>query len=55
MEALAAALRQSGWRFYDFMTEGICRLMCAWDMEPVTVDQLAADIAALAGAKRKRA
>lgn len=53
--AVVTALRQSGWRFYDFMAEGICRLMCAWDTEPATVDQFAADIAAAAGTKRKRA
>ncbi len=40
-----AALREIGWRFYTFIGEGGCRLMCAWDTTPETVDRFAADIA----------
>ena len=40
-----ALLRERGWRFYTFIGEGGCRLMCAWDTKPETVDRLAADTA----------
>jgi threonine aldolase len=41
-----AALRQKGWRFYTFLGDNGCRLMCAWDTPPETVDRFAADLAA---------
>ena len=44
-----AGLRTKGWRFYTFIGEGGCRLMCAWDTAPETVDRFAADIAGLCG------
>jgi len=44
--AAQAALRAKGWRFYTFLGETGCRLMCAWDTAPETVDRLAADLAA---------
>jgi threonine aldolase len=50
-----AALRTEGWRFYTFIGEGGCRLMCAFDTAPETVDRLVADMRRLAGRKRKRA
>lgn len=37
-------LRAKGWRFYQFIGEGGCRFMCAWDTAPETVEALAADI-----------
>jgi threonine aldolase len=37
-------LRQKGWRFYAWGEVG-CRLMCAWDTAPETVDRFAADLA----------
>ncbi len=40
-----AALRAKGWRFYTFVGETGCRLMCAWDTTPATVDRLSADMA----------
>jgi threonine aldolase len=40
-----AALRAKGWRFYTFLGETGCRLMCAWDTEPDTVDRFADDLA----------
>ena len=40
-----AALRAKGWRFYTFIGAGGCRLMCAWDTAPETVDRFAADLA----------
>src|SRR5204862_160756 len=46
--AVQAALREKGWRFYTFLGETGCRLMCAWDTTPDTVDRFAADIAATA-------
>jgi threonine aldolase len=42
--ALQDRLRGKGWRFYAWGERG-CRLMCAWDTEPATVDRLAADLA----------
>ena len=48
------ALRAKGWRFYTFIGEGGCRLMCAWDTRPETVDRFVSDVAAVAR-KRKRA
>jgi threonine aldolase len=39
-------LHGQGWRFYDFIAGGGCRLMCAWDTTPEAVDAFAADIAA---------
>lgn len=36
-------LRRQGWRFYAWGPTG-CRLMCAWDTAPETVDRFAADL-----------
>jgi threonine aldolase len=44
--AVQARLRAKGWRFYTFLGETGCRLMCAWDTTPATVDRFAADLAA---------
>jgi threonine aldolase len=43
---LQAALRARGWKFYTFLGETGCRLMCAWDTTPETIDRFAADLAA---------
>ena len=43
-----AALRARGWLFYTFLGATGCRLMCAWDTEPATVDRFAADLRAAA-------
>ncbi|WP_428423261.1 threonine aldolase family protein [Methylibium sp.] len=40
------ALRARGWRFHEMLPNGGCRLMCAWDTQPETVDAFAADLAA---------
>jgi threonine aldolase len=42
--AAQAKLREKGWRFYTFIGAGGCRLMCAWDTSPDTVDRFAADL-----------
>lgn len=42
---LQERLRAKGWRFYTFIGAGGCRLMCAWDTSPETVDRFAAEIA----------
>lgn len=43
-----AALQTDGWRFHEMLPErdgrGGCRLMCAWDTAPETVDAFAADL-----------
>jgi threonine aldolase len=39
-----AALREKGWQFYTFLGATGCRLMCAWDTEPGTVDRFLADL-----------
>lgn len=41
------ALRARDWRFYTFIGDGGCRLMCAWDTRPEDVLALAADVRAL--------
>jgi threonine aldolase len=41
-----ARLHAGGWKFYEFIAGGGCRLMCAWDTQPETVDAFAADLAA---------
>jgi threonine aldolase len=46
-EGVAAALREKGWRFYDFIGAGGSRLMCAWDTRAEDVRRLAGDVAAL--------
>lgn len=43
-EPVQAALRNRGWRFYTFLGATGCRLMCAWDTAPGTVDRFAADL-----------
>lgn len=45
--ALEEALRGRGWRFYNFIG-GAARLMCAWDMQPETVDRFLGDVRELA-------
>jgi threonine aldolase len=40
------AVRAKGWRFYTFLGDTGCRLMCAWDTEAATVDRFAADLIA---------
>jgi threonine aldolase len=37
-------LRAKGWRFYTFLGETGCRLMCAWDMTAERVDRFADDL-----------
>jgi threonine aldolase len=46
---LQEALRSKGWRFYTFLGETGCRLMCAWDTATETVDRFAEDVIAAAG------
>ena len=42
--SLQAAARAAGWRFYTFLGETGCRLMCAWDTTPETVDRFVGDL-----------
>jgi len=46
-----AAVRARGWRFYTFLGETGCRLMCAWDTSAETVDRFADDLARAAGSQ----
>jgi threonine aldolase len=39
------ALRAKGWTFYTFLGATGCRLMCAWDTQPETVDRFVRDFA----------
>lgn len=32
------------WKFYEFIGAGGCRLMCAWDTQPETVERFAAEV-----------
>ncbi|MFO1171104.1 MAG: low specificity L-threonine aldolase [Hyphomicrobiaceae bacterium] len=52
---IQAGLRAKGWRFYTFIGDGGCRLMCAFDTSPETVDRFVADARALAGSKSSKA
>ena len=45
---LQKGLRDRGWRFYTFIGEGGCRLMCAWDTPREAVDRFADDLIKLA-------
>lgn len=38
------ALRQEGWKFYTFIGQGGCRLMCAWDTQEQDVLEFVADL-----------
>ncbi|MFJ2988887.1 threonine aldolase family protein [Collimonas sp. NPDC087041] len=40
----AQAMRAGGWKFYQFIGAGGCRLMCAWDTQPETVERFAAEL-----------
>jgi threonine aldolase len=40
----AQALRDKGWKFYEFIAGGGCRFMCAWDTHEEAVDALLADL-----------
>lgn len=48
--AAVQAVQSRGWRFHEVLPErdgaAGCRLMCAWDTTPETVDALVADLAA---------
>lgn len=39
------SLHADGWRFYEFIAGGGCRLMCSWDTTPEAVDAFAEAIA----------
>jgi threonine aldolase len=41
--AIAASLRERGWRFYDFIGSGGCRFMCSWATTDADVDALLSD------------
>jgi threonine aldolase len=38
------ALRQEGWKFYTFIGQGGCRLMCAWDTRETDVKAFVSDL-----------
>lgn len=46
-QAAIDGLRARGWKFYTFIGEGGCRLMCAWDTREADIDHLVADLATL--------
>ena len=37
-------LHAKGWKFYTFIGQGGCRLMCAWDTTESDVDQFVSDL-----------
>jgi threonine aldolase len=47
---VAKAMRAKGWKFYEFIGAGGCRLMCAWDTQPETVARFAAEVRELCAA-----
>jgi len=46
----AKAMRERGWKFYEFIGAGGCRLMCAWDTQPETVERFVAEVRELCAA-----
>jgi threonine aldolase len=42
--AVIRAMWQRGWKFYTFIGQGGCRLMCAWDTQPEDVRDFVADL-----------
>jgi threonine aldolase len=47
--AAIQGLRARGWKFYTFIGQGGCRLMCAWDTTEADVQSFADDLRALVG------
>jgi threonine aldolase len=47
---VAAGLRSAGWRFYDFIGSGGCRLMCSWATTDADVDAFVSDTRRLVAA-----
>ena len=45
--AAITGLQARGWRFYVFIGETGCRLMCAWDTTPADIDEFVADLKGL--------
>jgi threonine aldolase len=45
--AAVLRLRERGWKFYQFIGQGGCRFMCAWDTTEADVQAFAADIRAV--------
>ena len=41
--SVADALHERGWRFYTFIGEGGCRLMCSWDTQEADIHAFVAD------------
>jgi threonine aldolase len=48
--AMIVALRERGWKFYEFTGATGIRLMCSWDTTPEIIDAFAADMRELAPA-----
>jgi threonine aldolase len=46
-ERVISGLYARGWKFYDFIGAGGCRLMCSWDTREQDVDAFVADCRAL--------
>ncbi len=47
-EPVQTALRGRGWKFYTFLPPDGCRLMCAWDTLPETIEAFIKDLTDLA-------
>jgi threonine aldolase len=45
-DTASAALRKLGWRFYNFIGQGGCRLMCSWDTAEEDVHSFVRDLKA---------
>jgi threonine aldolase len=43
-QATVHAMHARGWKFYQFIAGGGCRLMCAWDTTEASVDAFLADL-----------
>lgn len=53
-DAVSEALREQGWKFYDFVAQGGARLMCSWDTTEDDIARLTSELrVALCSAQAK--
>jgi threonine aldolase len=53
-DRIIAGLQFRGWKFYDFIGAGGCRLMCSWDTQFEEVDAFLTDVGELLNSKEDR-
>ena len=53
-ERVISGMHYRGWKFYDFIGEGGCRLMCSWDTSFDDVDAFLKDLSELIASSEDR-